>query len=254
MNWFSRYRKSVLILTLSAVLSVPLLPIYTPQVQAGSIGERIQNLFRRQRNQGRPSGRSQSPAIRGSCVPLGSKPLTALVPENEPGTTVSDHPTFWFYLPVGRSEKVTQAKFMLLDENQRPAIKQPLKMALPDAPGIVSVKLPETEQPLEVGKQYEWQFSIICDEWDLSGNPQVWGQVKRVEASPELVRQLKTLPESDQYIAFVEHDISQEALTELVLHRSLYSDDWMKLLELFDLKDVADAAIPPLSSQSGTRP
>jgi hypothetical protein len=99
---------------------------------------------------------------------------------------------------VGRSEQVTQAEFVLFDENQTLAIKQPLKMALPDAPGIVSVKLPETEQPLEVGKQYEWEFSIICgDEPDLSGNPWVWGQVKRVEVSPELVRQLKTLPESD---------------------------------------------------------
>jgi hypothetical protein len=67
-------------------------------------------------------------------------------------------------------------------------------------------------------------------------------------------RQLKTLPESDQYIAFVEHDISQEALTELALHRSLYSDDWMNLLELFDLKDVADAVVTPLSSQAETRP
>jgi hypothetical protein len=43
-------------------------------------------------------------------------------------------------------------------------------------------------------------------------------------------------------------------LTELALHRSLYSDDWMNLLELFDLKDVADAAITPLSSQAETRP
>ena len=197
MSWLSRYQKSILILTLSTLM-LPLLPIYAPQAQAQSVGERIVNLFRRERNQGRPSGRSRGPAIRGFCVPPNSKPLTALVPENEPGTTVSDHPTFWFYLPVGRSEQVTQAEFVLFDENQTLAIKQPLKMALPDAPGIVSVKLPETEQPLEVGKQYEWEFSIICgDEPDLSGNPWVWGQVKRVEVSPELVRQLKTLPESD---------------------------------------------------------
>lgn len=254
MSWLSRYQKSILILTLSTLM-LPLLPIYAPKAQAQSVGERIVNLFRRERNQGRPSGRSRGAGIRGCLrVPPSSKPLTALVPKNEPGTTVSDHPTFWFYLPVGRSEQVTQAEFVLFDENQRPAIKQPLKMALPDAPGIVSVKLPETEQPLEVGKQYEWYFSIICDELDLSGNPQVWGQVKRVEASLELVRQLKTLPESAQYIAFVEHDISQEALTELALHRSLYSDDWMNLLELFDLKDVADAVVTPLSSQAETRP
>jgi hypothetical protein len=254
MNWLSRYQKSILILTLSTLM-LPLLPIYNPQVQAQSVGERLLNLFRRERKQGKPSGRSRGGAIRDtSCVPLGSKPLIALVPENEPGTTVSDHPTFWFYLPVGRSERVTQAEFMLLDENQHPVIKQPLKMALPDAPGIVSVKLPENEQPLAVGKQYEWHFSIICDEWEQSRNSEVWGEVERVQASPELVQQLKTLPESEQYRVFVEQGISQEALTQLALHRSIYSDDWMALMDYFNLKDVADAAIVQLNPSAETRP
>lgn len=253
MIWLSRYQKSILILTLSTLL-LPLLPIYAPQAQAQSVGERIMNLFRRERKQGRASGRARGGAIRDtSCVPLGSKPLTALVPENEPGTTIAAHPTFWFYLPVGRSEQATQAEFMLVDENQRPVIEQPLKMALPDSPGIVSVKLPETEQPLEVGKQYKWYFSIICDERELSRNSEVWGEVKRVEASSELVRQLETLPESQQYRAFVEQGISQEALTQLALHRSIYSDDWMKLLKYFELEDVADAAIVQLNPSSETR-
>jgi hypothetical protein len=251
MIWLSHYRKSILILTLSTLM-LPWLPIYVPQAQAQSVGERILNLFRRDRKQGRPSGRSRGGAIRDeSCVPKGSKPLTALVPENEPGTTIAAHPTFWFYLPVGRSEKVTQAEFSLLDENQNLVLQQ--KMALPDAPGIVSVKLPETEQPLEVGKQYKWYFSIICDERQPSRNPEVWGEVQRVKASPELVRQLKTLPESEQYIAFAEHDISQEALTQLALHRSINSDAWMALLEDFKLKDVANAAITQLSPSAETR-
>ena len=212
--------------------------------QAQSVGERFLNLFSRDRKQGRPSGRPRGGAIRDeSCAPLGSKPLTALVPENEPGTTVAAHPTFWFYLPVGRSERVTQAEFTLRDENQRPVLKQTFKMALPDAPGIVSVKLPETERPLAVGKQYKWFFQVLCDQRERSRNLRVSGEVKRVEASPELVRQLKTLPESQQYRAFVEQDISQEALTQLALHRSIYSDDWMKLLKYFELEDVADAAI-----------
>lgn len=253
MSRLSHYQKSIVALTLSTLM-LPLLPIYTPQAQAQSVGERIMNLFRRDRKQGRPSGRARGGAIRDtSCVPLGSKPLTALVPANEPGTTVAAHPTFWFYLPVGRSERVTQAEFTLRDENQRPVLKQTFKMALPDAPGIVSVKLPETERPLEVGKQYKWFFQVLCDQQERSRNPRVWGEVKRVDASSELVRQLGTLPESQQYRAFVEQGISQEALTQLALHRSIYSDDWMKLLKYFELEDVADAAIVQLNPSAETR-
>ncbi len=246
MNGLSNYRKSILILTLTTVLSVPLLSLYTPQAQAGFIGERIQNLFRRKRKQGRPSGRSRGGAIRDeSCISPNSKSLTALVPKDNLGTTIAAHPTFWFYLPLGRSETDIQARFVLLDENQSPVLVQ--KMALPDAPGIVSVKLPESEQSLEIGKQYNWYFSIICDQSEPSLNPWVRGWIERVEATPELVRQLETLPESEQYIALVEHGISQEALTQLAQHRSIYSEDWQNLLAYFELEEVANSEITQLN-------
>ncbi|NET61849.1 MAG: DUF928 domain-containing protein [Symploca sp. SIO2E6] len=247
MNWALNYRQSLLIFSLTTVLSVPLLSLYTPQAQAGFLGERVQNLFRRDRTAGRPSGRARGGAIRDeSCISPDSKPFMALVPEDNQGTTIAAHPTFWFYLPLGRSEKVTQARFVLFDENQTSVIAQKM-VELPDAPGIVSVKLPETEQSLEVDKRYTWHFSVICDELERSRNPWLSGSVERVATHPQLIRQLEALPESDQYLAFAEHGISQEALTLLAQHRSIYSDDWMELLAYFELEEFAEAQITQLN-------
>lgn len=244
MSWLSRDRKSVLILILSAVLSLSVLPFDSPPAQAQSVGERIVNLFRRERKQGSPSGRARGTAVRDEfCFSGTSQPLTALVSAENLETTVAEYPTFWFYLPWRRSE--TQARFVLFDQNQRLVLDQ--TMALPDAPGIVSVKLPETKPPLAVGKQYKWYFQVLCDEQERSRNPWVSGWVERVEASSELVRQLETLPESEQYRAYLEHDISQDALTQLALYRSVHAEAWMSLLDYFKLEEVADAAVTQLN-------
>ncbi|NEP12851.1 MAG: DUF928 domain-containing protein [Symploca sp. SIO2C1] len=246
MNGLSNYRKSILILILTTVLSVPLLSFYTPQAKAEFLGKQIGNWFRRERKQGRPSGRSRGGAIRDeSCISRNSKPLTALVPKDNLGTTIAAHPTFWFYLPLGRSQTVTQVRFVLLNENQTPILVQ--KMTLPDAPGIVSVKLPETEQPLEVGKRYKLHLQVLCDQSDFSRNPWVSAWVERIEESSELVWQLETLSQSEQYLAFAEHGISQEALTQLVQYRSIYSEDWRNLLAYFELEEVANSGITQLN-------
>lgn len=246
MSWLSRDRKPVLILILSAVLSLSVLPFDSPPAQAQSAGERIVNLFRRERKQGRPSGRARGTAVRDEfCFSVTSQPLTALVSEENLETTVAEYPTFWFYLPWGRSETVTQARFVLFDQNQRPVLDQ--KMMLPDAPGIVSVKLPKTKPPLEVGKRYNWFFQVLCEEQERSRNPWVSGWVERVEVSSELVRQLETLPESEQYRAYLEHSISQDALTQLALYRSVHAEAWMSLLDYFKLEEVADAPVTQLN-------
>ncbi|WP_052307592.1 DUF928 domain-containing protein [Coleofasciculus chthonoplastes] len=247
MSWLSRDRKSVLILTLSTVLFLSVLPFDNPPAQAQSVGEQFLNLFRRERKQGRPSGRSAGTAIRDEfCFSGTSQPLTALVSADNLETTVAEYPTFWFYLPWGRSETVTQARFVLFDQNQRLVLDQ--TMVLPDAPGIVSVKLPETKPPLEVGKRYKWYFQVLCDEQERSRNPWVSSWVERVEASSELVRQLETLAESEQYRAYLDHGISQDVLTQLAWHRSVHEEDWRSLLvDYFELEGVADAAVTQLN-------
>lgn len=243
MNGLSRDRKSVLILIFSTVLFLSMLPFDSPPAQAQ---RGFLDLFRREPKPGRPSGRSRGGAIRDEfCFAGTSQPLTALVSKENLGTTVSAYPTLWFYLPLDHSETVTQARFVLFDQNQRLILDQ--KMALPDAPGIVSVKLPETETPLEVGKRYKWYFQVLCDEQERSRNPWVSGWVERVEASSELVRQLESLPESEQYRAYLDHGISQDALTQLAWHRSVHAEAWMSLLDYFELEEVADAPVTQLN-------
>src|SRR4028118_2018109 len=59
-----------------------------------------------------PTGRVRS--VRGGCAGSNQVSLTALVPKNKIGWTVSDYPTFFFYLPQTDSEL---AEFILEDES-----------------------------------------------------------------------------------------------------------------------------------------
>lgn len=198
---------------------------------------------------------SKSGGIRGEC-PTGRKVLQALIDEKNPGLTTKDYPTFWFYLPFGQTSAlradgystitVTSAKFMLLDENLKPVLEKPIILPLPKQGGIVSFTLPATEKPLQIGKDYNWFFSIICDAQQPSANPTVSGWLTRVSASPRLVSQLKSTRQQDQYLAYKEANLWFDSFSQLAQYRAERLDAWSKLLKSFELQEFANETIAQL--------
>lgn len=187
---------------------------------------------------GRPGGNTGQ-GSRGNCL-IVAPHLTALMPATNIGKTVDGHPTFWFYVPNETSSAIN-ATFILLDEDQKPVLEEPISIPLSGTPGLVSVTLPETAEKLEIDRTYHWFFEIECDADNPSENPRVDGWVERVDPIPGI--------EPDDYIAYADNGIWYNALTPLARMRQqnpqnpTLQRDWEDLLKAVGLESLADVAI-----------
>lgn len=204
---------------------------------------------------GAPGGR-QGAGSRGS-----STPLTALVPEVKQtlgkgpgenlavthvwGLTVAEYPTFWFYVPdLGTS--IGSIEFVLQDQAGNEVYQTPV--TLPERPGVVSLRLPSTTAPLEVGKMYHWYFKI----YDNPQNPSdpiapvfVEGWVQRVILSPTFESQLAAATPQQRSALYAANGIWYDTLTSLAELRltnpgdAALTADWTDLLQSVGLNEIA---------------
>ncbi|MFP4099720.1 DUF928 domain-containing protein [Coleofasciculus sp.] len=239
---------------LVSALTFPLVDsvINPPQVQAQSVTQRIGSLFSSQKKLGTASGRSRGGAIRGECPAAVDKSIIALGPENNLGSTLKADPTLLFYMPYAQSMGVKYGRFVLLDEAGNFVLQQPIFVELPENPGIVRFTPPTTEsvgangKSIEVGKQYQWVFSVICNPEQPAGNPTVSGWIKRVAPSPELENQLEQKSTDTDYLTYLNHGIWYEAINQLAQNRDAYSEDWAGLLNHYDLSEFTQSSIGEL--------
>jgi len=228
-----------------------------PKAEA-SIFDSITSLFQGGKRPQSASGSNNSGGVRGGCpaVPQGRR-LTALSQTNYVGLTTEAYPTFWFYNPFRQpsggqatsgqatdrqatnriaDEAAITAEFVLKDEQGKPVMSSS-NIPLPKEPGLVSFKLAK-EPGLVVGKRYNWFFAIACSRDRLS-NPFVSGWISRLALEPTLQRQIKATLPQDRYVAYFQNEIWYDAVNHLAEHRTLHLEDWQKLLELFNLADLA---------------
>ena len=108
------------------------------------------------------------------------KPLTALFANNGRDFTLSEYPTFLFYVPYP-PEEIGTIEFLLLDRSERRTIYR-TNLRLSDRPGIIQVSLPaNAENALEEGEIYRWRLNLDCVP-DRSVDPELVlnGWIKRV--------------------------------------------------------------------------
>lgn len=182
----------------------------------------------------------QGTGSRGDCLYKPKlPPLTPLVGyNNNSELTVSDYPTFWIYLPY-TSEDAPSGEFSLQDEDGEYDLYL-TSFNLPDQPGIVSITLPKTEKPLEVGQTYRWNLDINCPSTELSNETtpaSVTGLVNRVAQSPDLERELNGAKTPlERIAAYGKHHIWYDTLTELAKlrlqepHNRTLESPWIQLL------------------------
>ncbi|HEY9727019.1 MAG TPA: DUF928 domain-containing protein [Chroococcales cyanobacterium] len=140
-------------------------------------------------------------------------PMTNLTGSENLELTLNAHPTFWVYVPYTQKEAVS-GDFSLQDGDNEvySAHFQP-----PITPGIVSISLPPTLKPLEVGKTYNWYFNINCSPPKFSEPPDsVGGQVQRLARSGEFESEFKTAKTPIERITiYAKHHVWYDTLTEL---------------------------------------
>lgn len=190
---------------------------------------------------GAPRGRRSGGAGRDDC-PAVDRPLTALMPDNNLGLTVTESPTFWFFVPqlpaIARS-----GEFVLQDEKHNDVYRTPFKLS--EKRGIVSIRLPSNPQSsLKKDQMYRWHFRIYCQQQTTSEYFWVEGWVKQVALNPTLENQLEAAKPQD-YIAYAENGIWYEALTKLAELRlsdpqnATLTENWAQLLRTVGLEEFA---------------
>ncbi|MFB2891927.1 DUF928 domain-containing protein [Aerosakkonemataceae cyanobacterium BLCC-F50] len=103
--------------------------------------------------------------------------LTALVPPNKFGLTVSARPTIYVYLPPIGAQEVF---FSIQDEGGNPHYHT--RVQVPPDGGVISITLPSEAPALEIGKNYLWYFAPIEPGGILRpDNYAVIGWVKRIK-------------------------------------------------------------------------
>lgn len=192
-------------------------------------------------------GETQS--LNNNC-PVEGKPLTALVPSSGFGVTVAAYPTFFVYMPAPSSQVSTlQVEFVLTDSENNQVYQSQFETNR--KAGIITISLPSAAglAPLEIGQDYRWSFSIICQPSDRSQNMIVEGLIRRVQLDPTLETQLAQASPERQFELYAERKIWQDALATLVqMRRNRPSDPqlaarWVQLLNAEGLGDLAQESL-----------
>ncbi|MDZ8264370.1 DUF928 domain-containing protein [Nostoc sp. ChiQUE01b] len=223
-------------------LPLYLLSAFTAQVQAQSYHSnktwQISQTFK-------PPQRGKPPAsaggsTRGSSCLTGKKLIIPLIPPDKLGLTFAQHPTFFWYIPPS---KLKTAKFLLLTEDQN--VFYETSFTLPNKPGIISFKLPDSAPTLTVGKTYHWYLTIVCDHQDNSENPTVEGWVERTQPGATLSQALAKANLYKLPTIYAEAGIWHEALTSLVQLRRTEPNnfkaklDWRQFFKSVGLSAIA---------------
>ena len=133
-------------------------------------------------------GRREGGGTRGLECPTATTALTALIPQSTMGQTISAKPTFFYYLPVALDKTV---QFELADERDKTLYKKSFRMVT-SRPGIVSVSLGSdgNSPALEVGKNYQWYFTIKCNPKNYTDDVLVSGWINRTALAPTVKTEL----------------------------------------------------------------
>ncbi len=195
-------------------------------------------------------GRREPGGTRG---PSNSKEigLTALMPEKNTSLTVSQYPSFLFYVPEMNPQ--TTVEFVMYEYVNDGTDKEVYKTLFKTTgkPGIISLNLPDKAnfKPLEIGKNYRWYFSVIVNPSDRAADQVVEGWVKRVAKNANLENELKTASGLAVAKAYRETGVWQDTIATLAdLRRDNPSDmaiakEWNEVLKSVELEKIAQAPI-----------
>ncbi len=190
-------------------------------------------------DRGNPSATVGGATRGGSCLEAGKQPVS-LLPKEQWGLTLSERPTFFWYIPAS---PVQQASFLLLNDDDSQVLYE-TTLTLPPLGGIVSLQLPPESTTLQVGKRYHWYLTLNCNSINLEANPLIEGWVERIEADAQLAQALKQATPQTQAKLYAEAGIWYEALTTLANLRRTQPRNaqalagWTELLRSVDLGNI----------------
>ena len=200
-----------------------------------------------------------------SCINSGNLLPTALVPPSRFGITQAPYPQISWYLPPSTAEAVEIIIFNEQDQevystwySLKSAASSPATLAnsvsnqsLPKGE-IMSLQIPANAgiNPLEVGKLYYWEVSLICDMNNRTRDIPTGGYLQRIDPDDALNAQLGQASPPEQAILYANARLWYETLATVVKMQRQSPQDptltasmntiWTKLLNSAGLEKVAE--------------
>jgi hypothetical protein len=204
---------------------------------------------------GAPGQRTYA-ATRSDC-PAIKKPMMALVPPTNIGLTISERPTFWFYIPY-QPTSANPIEFLLINDKNSTVYKTTFKLT--GTPGIISITLPQNAPALESSKKYNWVLSFMCEPANRLKDTFVKGYIERVSINSNLKNYLeKVSTPRERILLFAENGLWYDTLTLLAEDRCKKPDDaqvakdWKDLLKSSEV-ELKDIISEPIVSGSNEQP
>lgn len=179
--------------------------------------------------------------VQSVCPPRPHE-LTAITPVNVHGKTLSQQPTFWFYMPY-TADEVQTGEFSILTRNEDQRVYE-TSFKLPEQPGLVSITLPADESiNLQEGQYYHWYLSVSCvSSQEVKTNLNINGWVQRFEPTPELEAQVNSSSPNVWYDV-----VDNLAMQRQTLPANEWEQAWIELLESVELDDfIQEPVIGPV--------
>lgn len=215
--------------------------------------------FGQRDNRGISKGNRTGAAHRSGSCPKVAIPLTALAPLYQTdkgeaaviGTTASDRPMLWFYVPYQIGDKVSaqlwqQERDPQASSQNEELYNERLIMSLPaTTPGLVGIQLPDTESSLKVNTIYNWFLTVQCNPDDPSTAKFVDLSLVRVTPETAVPSAIAAAPPRKQLAAYTQRGLWNEAITVLNTARcnptgdSELVDEWSNVLRAIGLRDIA---------------
>jgi hypothetical protein len=170
--------------------------------------------------------------------------IIPLIPPSNRALTVAESPTFFAYI----SQASTPVEFTLQTKDTEGTKIYQTTFTV-DKPGIVGVSIPadgDNKKSIEVGKEYQWSFAVVCNPEDRSGDYYVEGFVQRIEPKPSLKSDLAKPEPMARAIAYAKNEIWYDTVTAVAeLLREAPDDavltaEWRQLLQSQRLEEIAD--------------
>jgi hypothetical protein len=148
-------------------------------------------------------------------------------------TTAAPNPTLFVYVPQTQARA---AEIVVVDADGNDVHLS--RLTLTNTSGVVKASLPATVA-LETGKDYIWQFSLICNPLDRKEDVFVRGAFRRTElASQDKARLARTAPLAQANL-YANRQLWNETLTTVAQLRSSAPREWEGLLRSVGLNAIA---------------
>lgn len=169
-----------------------------------------------------------------AACPEKPQKLTAITPLNAHGKSLSDAPTFWFYMPYTAAE-VNGGEFSVLTPDEEQHIYH-TELTLPDQPGLVSITIPASEATdLEPGQYYHWYLNLYCESANQSEtNLNIDGWVQHLASTPDLEQQVEDSSPEIWYDAI--NDLAGQLQYACATTKSEHQQTWTTLLQAVELE------------------